>query len=207
MKNKTHNIKCKTRNREHKAYNIKQGTMKHIAHNMEHKTEENTMLQAPSSKLHEKGVTIYLAMLLLSAALATALFVSNVFVTEFKISKEVTDSMKAVYVADSAMEYTLYRTRILDDYSVFVPNSSSSGLIPLSNGGTVYELSTSGCVSLVGLTGLNTGCTIEAVSDLDKNAGIPGCPSTSSAPDCTYVISKGQYGDTNRALEIVYENK
>src|SRR3989344_5894698 len=59
----------------------------------------------------DKGITIYLAMLVMSGALAVALSVSTLMVGEFKISGETVNSLKAVYVADSNMEYVLYQTR------------------------------------------------------------------------------------------------
>ena len=60
---------------------------------------------------NERGSAIYLALFTLSAVLATALAVSTVAIGELKISKEVVDSMQAVYVADSAMEYTMMEVR------------------------------------------------------------------------------------------------
>ena len=55
----------------------------------------------------ESGITIYLAMLVMGGALAVALSVSTLMVGEFKISGDTINSLKAVYAADSNMEYVL----------------------------------------------------------------------------------------------------
>ena len=90
---------------------------------------------------NERGSAIYLALFTLSAVLATALAVSTVAIGELKISKEVVDSMQAVYVADSAMEYTMMEVRN--------PNSS------LYNSGIgVAALDTSSCEAQIYFIGL-----------------------------------------------------
>src|SRR3989344_2248524 len=96
---------------------------------------------------HEQGSAIYLALFTLSAVLATALAVSTVAVGEYKISKEVVDSMQAIYVADSAMEYTMMEVR---------KNPTSS----LYNSGTgVTALDANLCESQIHFVGptFNTG--------------------------------------------------
>src|SRR3989344_9662407 len=65
----------------------------------------------------ESGITIYLAMLVMGGALAVALSVSTLMVGEFKISGETINSLKAAYVADSAMEYALYQARPAGTYA------------------------------------------------------------------------------------------
>lgn len=149
-------------------------------------------------KKNEKGVILYLAMLMLSAALTTALFVSTIFVQEYKISKEVADSLKAVYTADTAMEYTLYQSRIDTTFSSFA----------VVTAGAHVNLLPGSCEPSVFSTGMaNKTCRIDAYLHVPKGTiGVPGCPAASTAPDCTRIIAKGSYGTTNRAMEIVYEN-
>ena len=142
-------------------------------------------------------------MLIMSAALATALFVATIFVREFKISKEVADSMKAVYTADSAMEYTLYQTRIL---ATDVQTLTGTDLTYNTTSGS-YELTTSECKTKVfgAVPPASVQCKLDAYPTVVKGSH-PGCPSGTSADDCTRVTAKGTYGTTNRVLEIVYPN-
>lgn len=146
----------------------------------------------------QKGMTIYLAMLMMSSALATALFVSSVFIGEFRIAREVADSARAVYVADSAMEYGLYHARILKDF-----NSN----IAFSVSGSDYVLPVSLCAATTLSSLANASCDIAAnvTVPLGTKAGCPAVPSC-VASECTYITTKGAYGATNRALEIVFPN-
>lgn len=155
-------------------------------------------------------------MLLMSAALATALFVATVLVREYKISKEVTDSLKAVYMADSAMEYTLYKMRVptpsdttglMQGSFVFTAAESTSGFSTSTNP-YMFNLPSSICYSAVGyVSNANgLGCRMDVLLDYSKTLNAPGCPSSSTAPSCTKVVTKGSFGGTNRAIELVYEN-
>ena len=149
-----------------------------------------------TNKKNQQGVTIYLAMLIMSSALATALFVSSVSLREFRIVREVADSARAVYVADSAMEYTLYKKRVEKDLSSFTVITASD-----------FSLSTAACASTIVPTIGNAVCSI-AVSTAVSLGTIPGCPTIPScdAADCTHMTTKGAYGTTNRAFEIVFPN-
>lgn len=144
----------------------------------------------------ERGVILYLAMLMLSAALTTAVFVSTIFVQEYKISKEVADSLKAVYAADTAMEYTLYQARVDTTFSLF-------NVVVLNDR---VNLPTGSCETVVyAADAINKKCNIDTYLHVGLGT-IPDCPSTSVAPDCTHIVAKGSYGIINRAIEITYEN-
>ncbi len=150
---------------------------------------------------NERGSAIYLALFTLSAVLATALAVSTVAIGELKISKEVVDSMQAVYVADSAMEYTMMEVRKN-------PNSS------LYNSGIgVAALDTSSCEAQIYFIGpsFNTGstkCSADIDNDISPLAGYSNCRSSIAdlGADCTRIEARGSFSNTNRALEIVFEN-
>src|SRR3989344_6766888 len=86
------------------------------------------LFHVPRFTFHEKGSAIYLALFTLSAVLATALAVSTVAVGELKISKEVVNSMQAVYVADSAIEYTMMEVRKNPESSLY---NSGAGVTTL----------------------------------------------------------------------------
>ena len=133
---------------------------------------------------------------MLSAALTTAIFVSTIFVQEFKISKEVADSLKAVYAADTAMEYTLYQARVDTTFSLFT----------VVVAGDHVNLPTGSCEAVVyGISIANKKCTADAFFHVGLGT-ISDCPSISAAPDCTHIVAKGAYGAINRAIEITYEN-
>ena len=164
----------------------------------------------------QQGITIYLAMLMLSMTFTTAIFISTAFVREFKISKEVADSLKAVYAADTAMEYTLYQVRTSDLVNtsvnlvalgfVSVTAGTSNELTDVSLSNIYYHLPPVDCVTNVNISSDNHACDIKVALDIDKTAGVPGCPLDSTAPDCTLITTKGSRGMINRAMEIVYEN-
>lgn len=147
---------------------------------------------------YQKGITIYLAMLVMSSALATALFVSSVFVREFRIARDVADSARAVYVADSAMEYALYTRRATDDFSSFT-----------LSGENVYTLDSITCGSFASIVATNAACSIDVARKIPLGSR-PGCPDPAPCAavdfDCTAITTKGSYGTTNRALEIIFPN-
>lgn len=174
---------------------------------------------------NQRGITLYLALITLSTALATSLFVAGSLTKEYKISTELTNSLKAVYVADSVIEYTLYQVRS-GEYTV-TPSTASINItlpdnttVPLScpvntsdlslncSNSVLKEslapiLSTANCSSLLGIA--DSACSISG--QLIVPGTVTGCPLTSTAPNCVYLRADGSYGGTNRAMEIVYENK
>lgn len=61
-----------------------------------------------STMLHKKGITLILAILILSAALGVALSIFNVIFVQLQINKGARESYKAFYSADAAKECVLY---------------------------------------------------------------------------------------------------
>lgn len=191
---------------------------------MKHKTHNQETFHAPHSTLHERGITLYLAMITLSAALATALFVAGSLTREYKISNGLANSLKAVYVADSVIEYTLYQVRTgayavtstAASITITLPDTSSATLSCLVNADESLNCSTAtseaslvpilpaaSCSSVLGIA--NGACSISG--QLIAPGTVMGCPSITTAPNCVYLRANGSYGGTNRAIEIVYENK
>lgn len=59
----------------------------------------------------EKGITLLLTMIILSASVLIATLVAAIVVTQFKLSSDVNYSMIAIYAADSGVEWQLYQIR------------------------------------------------------------------------------------------------
>jgi len=157
----------------------------------------------------ESGITIYLAMLVMGGALAVALSVSALMVGEFKISGDTVNSLKAVYVADSNMEYVLYQTRPEGTYT---PDSNTN----VNTLGTKWDTltldlniyTTSNTIeSAVCPTDFSSeavcGFKIRMIKRQDSSAST--C-FNSTASDCTEIVARGTFGNVNRALEITYPN-
>ena len=158
---------------------------------------------------NEKGITIYLAMLVMGGALAVALSVSTLMVGEFKISSETINSLKAVYVADSNMEYALYQTRPEGTYT---PNSDTKvntldtrwGVLTLDLNNDIVsnEIIYTDCPPDF-LPEMICGLKIRMIEK--TNSSVSTCLN-SSATDCTEVSVIGSFNNVNRAMEIVYPN-
>ena len=165
------------------------------------KALNNKIKNKQKLRTHEQGSAIYLALFTLSAVLATALAVSTVAVGELKISKEVVNSMQAVYVADSAIEYTMMEVRKNPESSLY------------NSGAGVTTLDTIPCEAQIHFAGpaFNTGNT-KCSADVNNDVA-PGTHSncretigTDFGADCTRIEARGSFGNTNRAMEIVFEN-
>lgn len=57
---------------------------------------------------NQKGIAIYLAVLVMSCVLAIALGISSIFVTQIKEIKKMGDSVTALFAADSGIERVLF---------------------------------------------------------------------------------------------------
>lgn len=62
-------------------------------------------------KKSEKGITLLLVVVLLSAILSISVGIFNLVFGELRISGETVDSFRALYAADQGIERTLYRDR------------------------------------------------------------------------------------------------
>jgi len=60
----------------------------------------------------EKGVSLYMTIILMAVLLSMVLGVTSIIVNGLNIAKGVTDSVKAFHAADTGIEEALYRIRI-----------------------------------------------------------------------------------------------
>lgn len=96
-------------------------------------------------KLKSSGQIFLMSILILGAVLISALFLMSIFIKDFRQSIETSESTKAFYAADSAMEWQIYNS--LND-----PDASNPEMI----NGTSYEYqnnySTSGNIKTTGFS-------------------------------------------------------
>lgn len=79
---------------------------------------------------HEKGSILVFTLLMLSAILAITLTLTRIFIPKIRSITEATDSMGAVFTADSAMEWCLYNNR---GKSPIIPQ-------PVMSNGATYKI-------------------------------------------------------------------
>jgi Tfp pilus assembly protein PilX len=144
-----------------------------------------------------RGTAIYLSMFLLTGVLAIALAVSTIAVGENRISKEAVNSMQAVYIADSAVEYTLHEVRILENTSPLTAND-------------MVTLPPAECKLKVNIhenywSVNRTECDVTVDNSVSPGSFF-NCPAILANTNdvCVRVVAKGSFGGTNRAIEIVF---
>lgn len=91
-----------------------------------------------------KGITLLLVILVLSALLAISIGIFNLVFGEFRISGEISDSFVAFYAADRGMEKLLYMDRVADN----VPGCGGSGACQWGPTGP-YSLENGACFRLI----------------------------------------------------------
>jgi hypothetical protein len=63
------------------------------------------------SDIQERGVTLYLTIVLLSTFIVTAAFLTGIIISQIKIAYTTADSQKAFFAADSGVEQLLFNIR------------------------------------------------------------------------------------------------
>ena len=104
------------------------------------------------------------------------------------------NSLNAVYVADSIMEQALYNIRVPP-----LPTATIAGTTVCDSLAVPAALAVAGCFySVTTNPAVAVDMTVPLCSSANANVG--------AATDCTQIIAKGAYGNTNRAIEIVFGN-
>src|SRR3989338_642088 len=124
-------------------------------------------------KSSQKGVSILLTVLILSAVFALGLGVATFVISEIRQSRNVGNFVSALHAADSGVERTLYKVRQLGEFSSCP---------------TVDTCSFSG--------ELGTGASFNVII---LDSGMVWC--TSDAPNFC-IRSIGSFQDANRAIEV-----
>ena len=63
------------------------------------------------SMAKQEGVALLLTMIILSVVTLVSVFIVNIVSNELKLSSDINDSKKAIYAADSGVEWQLYQIR------------------------------------------------------------------------------------------------
>jgi len=70
----------------------------------------NTQYTIHNTQYRPSGQVFLMSILILGAILTSALFLMSIFIKDFRQSIETSESMKAFYAADSAMEWQIYNS-------------------------------------------------------------------------------------------------
>ena len=68
----------------------------------------NTQYAIYNTQYRPAGQIFLMSILVLGAVMASALFLMSIFIKDFRQSVETSESVKAFYAADSAMEWRIY---------------------------------------------------------------------------------------------------
>lgn len=162
---------------------------------MSHKVKSQKSKACPVSSLHqnlvgdwcgvksqkEKGVSLYLTVVIMSVLLAISLGLSSILIVQIKVIKGMEDSVVAFFAADTGIENEL---KINSN-----PGTSYSGFLDLDNNG---QTGTNCPEDLVSYRG---DCCYE-VQILDQ--GEDGCQALNRC-----IRSIGVFKETRRALEVL----
>ncbi len=129
------------------------------------------------NKLKEqKGVSLYISILILSAMMAIGLGLSSLLIGEIEIARDINRFVPAIYAADSGIERALYKLR--------------------KGGGFVSCPNTSSCV--VNSTAMSNGASYSVIV---LDSGAQWCPVTVNA---VCIRGLGTLEDTNRGFEVTF---
>ena len=79
----------------------------------------------PIIKQKDKGVILFLALIVMSIVLAVALGLSSILVSQIRMSSEMRDSIKAFYAADTGVERALFdKANPSDNYNGTLDNGA-----------------------------------------------------------------------------------
>ncbi|MDP2946307.1 MAG: hypothetical protein Q8N61_02540 [bacterium] len=76
---------------------------------------------------NQKGITLLLTVIIISIIMSIAILISNIVITQLKLAGDISDSVAAIYAADSGVEWQLYQIRY--GASVPVPVMSNGAIV------------------------------------------------------------------------------
>ncbi len=126
---------------------------------------------------NDRGITLYITIMILAIILATAVYLSSLMIGEFKLTGNVKNSMSAINVAGSALEAALYESRVKESL-----NTGS------------YD-----CSLFLGVASLNCSVNVDTAYSATST-----CNGTYN---CTKIQATGTSGQFNRKLQATYINR
>lgn len=135
---------------------------------------------------NQKGVSLYLAIVVMTALLSIVLGISVILTRQFKMIKGMENSVVALYAADAGIETALSVafndiTNVANNYSSDLDNDAS------------YDVDVYCCEEGVG------DCVWSAGGEIDCPAGVPSDDSCNGNYYC--FKSRGHYKGTQRAIQ------
>lgn len=79
---------------------------------------------------NQKGITLLLTVIIISIVMSIAILISNIVITQLKLAGDISDSVAAIYAADSGVEWQLYKIR--QGASVASPNMSNGATVSVT---------------------------------------------------------------------------
>ncbi len=107
----------------------------------------NIQYATDNTEYRPSGQIFLMSILILGAVMASALLLMSIFIKDFRQSIETSESVKAFYAADSAMEWQIYNTLNDPDASAPVMNNltgTSTDYSSQNNFSTTGEIKTTG---------------------------------------------------------------
>ena len=106
----------------------------------------------------QKGVSLYIAFLIMTILLSIALNMSTILVSEIKTMREMGKSVTAYYAAETGIEKALFDTRTIEDpvgqgygeSDIFLDNGASYSVSVVAQGTEGCALSANYCIKSVG---------------------------------------------------------
>jgi len=136
--------------------------------------------------ISQKGVAIYLAMVIMSVILLIGIGMSTIIIGQIKISTGIGNSVVALYAADTGIERALYEEKLCRQIDC---SSYSCGA----------ECSAE-CICSADCRGLNQGCIISSlVGNSSYNTNV--IYAKEDGKDVVKITSAGEYKETKRAIE------
>jgi Tfp pilus assembly protein PilX len=68
-------------------------------------------MKHPKNIGKENGIALLITVVIISAVMLIATLIANIVITQLKLAGDITDSITAIYAADSGVEYKLYQIR------------------------------------------------------------------------------------------------
>ncbi len=76
---------------------------------------------------NQKGIALLLTTIILSIVMLTAVFISNIVLTQLRLAGDINDSAAAIYAADAGVEWQLYQIR--QGVSIALPSMSNGAKV------------------------------------------------------------------------------